>query len=227
MSIVSDLGDQFNDCTALEPYEESTHSKHSSNGSRKSFYAGSLPYRWVPESSPNISDTASSIASLPSISSRAPSEISLATTHADNRALSMHSANDYNSSVSSAPSRGTSSYGRARVPVRRGQPRNTRGGAYQRPIDRPDTTSTIDSTVAKSTGPAYEPLMGVEEYIEQFELGKNYPHKRLKMKPEKLFRIDSKLFYRNSKLFYRNSKLFSLILYVEPFLKSSEDSYGR
>ena len=199
LSIVSDLVDQFNDCTALEPYEESTHSKPSSNGSRKSSNVGSLPYRWVPESSPNISDTASSISSFPSISSRAPSEISGATTNADNRTLSIHSAIDHNSSVSSAPSRGTSSYGRARVPVRRGQPRNTRGGAYQRPIDRTDTSSTIDSTVAKSTGPAYEPLMGVEEYIEQFELGKNYPHKRLKMKPEKLFRIDSKLFCQNSK----------------------------
>ena len=196
MSIVNDLVDQIsNDCTTLEPYVEPTPSKPSSNGSRKSSNPESLPYRYVPESSSNMSETASSIVSYPSIasgpSSRAPSELSLVTSYADNRTLSNHSANDHNSSVSSVPSRGTSSYGRARAPVRRGQPRNTRGGAIQRPIDRP----TIDSTVAKYTGPAFEPLMDVKEYIEQFELEKNYPHKRLNMKPEKLFRIGSKLIF--------------------------------
>ena len=217
MSIVSDLADQFNDCTTLEPYQESTNSKHSSNGSRKSSNAESLPYRYVPDSSPNRSETASSIASFPSISSRAPSEISLP----DNRTFSIHSANDHNSTISSVPSRGTSSYGRARVPVRRGQPRNTRGGAIQRPIqvDRPKTASTIESTVAKYTGTT-EPLMGVDEYIEQFELGKNYPHKRLKMKLEKLFRIGSKLIRYDSNLLF-------IDLVFRTVLKSSEDSYGR
>jgi len=178
------VNDQYNNGDAHESYVNPPRSIQSSDASRKSSNAESLPYRYVPESSPSMSETASSIASLPSISSRAPSELSFETSNADNRALSIYSEADHFSSVPSAPSRGTSSYGRARAP-RRGQPRNTRGGGIHRPIDIP----TVDSTVAKNTEQAVEPLMSVDEYIEKFQLEKNYPHKRLDLRPEKLFSL--------------------------------------
>jgi len=146
-----------NDCTALEPYVEPSQSKSGSNSSRKSSKE-SLPYRYVEETSPNTSDTASSVVSYPSVSSRAPSELSIETNNTESRAHSTISAGDNISSVSSVPSRGTSSYGRARGLFRRGQVRNTRGGRGGirggRSIDRP--ISPRAESAVKYTGPSYE-----------------------------------------------------------------------
>ena len=189
-----------NDCTALEPYVESSQSKSGSNSSRKSSKE-SLPYRYVEETSPNTSDTASSVVSYPSVLSRAPSELSIETNNTESRAHSTISAGDNISSVSSVPSRGTSSYGRARGLFRRGQVRNTRGGRGGirggRSIDRP-ISPRAESAAVKYTGPSYEELMSVTEYIEKFQLEKNYPHKRLEIKPEQIFRIGSKIIPRDS-----------------------------
>ena len=186
LDILTDKDDNI--CTALEPYD----AKNDSNSSRKSSKE-SLPYRYIEESNSNTSDTASSVVSYPSLPSRAPSEISIESNNTENRALSSHSIGDNISAVSSVPSRGTSSYGRARL--RRGQPRNTRGGGIQRPIDRPMVLQD-DFTVAVHTGqagPKAEELMKVGEYIEKFQLHANYPFKRLEKKPEELFRVGSKI----------------------------------